>query len=181
MRFESKHCFFKRCMKSAQNFKNVTQTLSEKHQLLQAYKQSSQYFQNTVEVANSIPLLMDTFHQDIQSAIQMCSVSDSAEVSSEVTVKGTLYKKGHYVALNKCEGGLLFGEIQFIIINSNTQVYFLVQEFKSQFSDKLHVYTLVHKSSFKCVEYSSLLDYYPLSAYKRGTTSLIPLKHAVSS
>lgn len=30
LRFESKHCYFKRCVKSAQNFKNVCQTLRKK-------------------------------------------------------------------------------------------------------------------------------------------------------
>ena len=37
MRFESKHSYFKECIRRVKNFKNVTKTLSHKHQLLQAY------------------------------------------------------------------------------------------------------------------------------------------------
>ena len=31
LRFESKHSYFKRCFRSAQNFKNVLRTCTEKH------------------------------------------------------------------------------------------------------------------------------------------------------
>lgn len=37
MRFESKHSYFKRCAKHLNNFKNLCRTLSERHQLFQAY------------------------------------------------------------------------------------------------------------------------------------------------
>lgn len=184
LRFESKHCYFKRCIRSAQNFKNVCQTMSEKHQLLQSYKQASPYFQHRVEVTKSIPLISDTYNQGIQTAIKMCQIADSAEVSLEVVIKGTHYKKGHYVVLGKSENGLLFGEIQFIILNPCTQVYFLVQEFKSQLSKSLHVYTLLHNStptSFQCIESSKLISYVPLNGYKKGKSLFIPLKHTISS
>lgn len=116
--------------------------LVKKHQLLQAYKLTSPYFQNTVEVSKSIPLILNTYCQDIQAAMKACLISENAEVSLEVTIKGTQYKKGHYVVLSRCEHGLLFGEIRVILLNSSTQVYFLVEEFKSQLSEKnacLHI------------------------------------------
>ncbi|XP_071943870.1 uncharacterized protein [Antedon mediterranea] len=37
LRFESKHSYFKRCARYAQNFINITSTFAERHQLLQAY------------------------------------------------------------------------------------------------------------------------------------------------
>lgn len=185
LRFESKHCYFKRCIRSAQCFKNVCKTMSIKHQLLQAYKHTSSYFQNVIEVRKSIPLITNTYSLNIRAALEVCHIDESSEVSLEITVLGTLYKKGHYVVLNSCEYGLLFGEIQFVIHNSHTQVHFLVQEFKAQLSEKLHVYFISGKSvlipSFKCVEYSELLDYYPLNAYSKGKHLMIPLKHAISS
>ena len=183
LRFESKHCYFKRCVRSAQNFKNICSTLSEKHQLLQAYKQSSSYFQNRVEVTKSIPLIPDAYNPGIQNAMKMCQIAKDAEVSLEVIIKGTQYKKGHYVVLGVCETGLLFGEIQLIIVNPCREVYFMVQEFKSELSNSLHVYTLLHNStstSFQCLESSKLISYVPLNGYKKGKSLLIPLKHAVS-
>lgn len=181
MRFESKHSYFKQCIRSAQNFKNICQTMSEKHQLLQAYKQTSSFFQNAVEVKKSIPLMLETYNVAIQSAMKTCQLLENAEVSMEVTIKGTLYKKGKYVVLGKGEHGLLFGEIHFMIVTSS-QVYFMVQEQQSEFSELLHVYIL-HESTlnspYKCVEHNTLSDYYPLSAYRRGQSLMIALKHAV--
>lgn len=184
LRFESKHCYFKRCIKSANNFKNVCQTMSEKHQLLQAYKQASSYFPSDIEAVRSISLISDTYSPDIKKALKMCQITEGAEVSLEVTIKGTLYRKGHYVVLSKCEQGLSLGEIQFIILNSCTQAYFLVKEFTAQLSQELQVYTVLYTSpcsSFQCIESSKLLDYYPLTAYKRGKLLLISLKHNISA
>ena len=185
LRFESKHSYFKQCIKNSQNFINVCQTLSEKHQLLQTYKQAVSFFQETVECKKSIPLISSTYSQAIQSALKIFQISDNSEVSTEVKVKGTLYKKGSYVIVGKSEYGLLFGEIQFIIVMS-PQVYLLVHEQEFVLSESLHVYGIpvLQASStavsYKCVELSKLKDYYPLSAYKRGKSLMIPLKHAVS-
>ena len=44
MRFERKHRYFKQCINSMHNFRNITQTLSEKHQRLQAYLSAGQLF-----------------------------------------------------------------------------------------------------------------------------------------
>lgn len=183
LRFESKHCYFKRCVKSAQNFKNVCQTLSEKHQLLQAYKQASPYFQSVVEVTRSIPLIPDSYNPDIQKAMKMCQIGENTEVSLEVTIKGTQYKKGHYVVLGVCDNGLLFGEIQLMIVNPCTRVYFIVQEHKSHLSKSLHVYSLLQNltpNSVQCIDSSKLGSYVPLNGYKKGKSLLIPLKHAIS-
>ena len=185
LRFESKHSYFKQCVKNSQNFINVCQTLSEKHQLLLTYKQAVSFFQETVECKNCIPLITSTYSQAIQSALKISQISDNSEVSTEVKVKGTLYKKGSYVIIGKSEYGLLFGEIQFIIVTP-AKVYLLIQEHEFMLSESLHVYIIpvfqvsATVISYNCVELSKLKDYYPLSAYKRGKNLMIPLKHAVS-
>lgn len=43
LRFESKHSYFKRSVRRAQNFKNVCKTLAHNHQLLQAYLHSRSF------------------------------------------------------------------------------------------------------------------------------------------
>lgn len=113
-------------------FKNVCQTMSAKHQYLQAYKWASPNFLNKVEVTKSILLFPDTCNPGIQAAMKMCQIGENADVSLKVIMKGTQYKKGHYVVLGKCENHLLLGEIQLIILNPCTQVYIVIQEFKSQ-------------------------------------------------
>ena len=37
LRFESKHAYFKDRVRKCKNYKNLTKTVSERHQLLQAY------------------------------------------------------------------------------------------------------------------------------------------------
>ncbi|KAJ8050604.1 hypothetical protein HOLleu_03868 [Holothuria leucospilota] len=59
LRFESKHSYFKRTLRYSGNFKNVGLTLSEKHQLLQAYVTSSNIFSDTVECFNGIQFQED--------------------------------------------------------------------------------------------------------------------------
>lgn len=185
LQFESTHCFFKKCIKSAQNFKNVCQTFSEKHQLLQAYKQASNFFQNELYVKRSIPLTLNTYIHAIQLAMQNSLIAEGAEISLEVIIKGTHYRKEGYVVLRAHEAGFVFGQIRLNIITSSRIVHFLVKESTSDFSEELHAYILPSDNStvgtFNCIEYSKLLDYYPLSAYKRGTSLLIPLKHAIST
>lgn len=157
--------------------------MTEKHQLLQSYKQASSYFHESVEVKRSIPLISQTYSQEIQTALKMCHIEESAEVSHDVVIKGTQYKRGQYVPLSKYEDGLVFGEIKLIILNPCTQVYFLVKEFRSQLSREMHVYTVVLNStpSFHCVDSTHLLDYYPLNAYRRGSSLLIALRHSVNA
>lgn len=53
MRFESKHSYFKRCIRSSKNFRNVTKSLAERHQLFQAYQSHGSLFSPQVQVSDS--------------------------------------------------------------------------------------------------------------------------------
>ena len=70
MRFESKHSYFKRCIRYSPNFKKVYLTLAEKHQLLQAYKCAASYFPCDIEAKQSVPLFVDTFSENMQVALK---------------------------------------------------------------------------------------------------------------
>ena len=54
LRFESKHSYFKKVIRSAQNFKNVTYTMSNKHQLLQAMYTTGSLFPEPINCDSSI-------------------------------------------------------------------------------------------------------------------------------
>ena len=43
MRFERKHSYFKRCIRSSQNFRNVTKSLADRHQLFQGYQSQGSF------------------------------------------------------------------------------------------------------------------------------------------
>lgn len=111
-------------------------------------------------------------------------IAEGADISLEVIIKATQFRKGNYLVLRAHEGGLVFGQVQFMITDSCRKVHFLVKEGISELSG-VHMYILPDDNStaatFKFIEYSNLLDYYPLSAYKTGKSLMTPLKHAVST
>lgn len=185
LRFESKHSYFKQVIKHSQNFINICKTLAEKHQLLESYKQALCFFQDDACVKKSVPLSLNVYSQPIQSAIQLSQVSKFSEISMEVSCKGTLYRKGHFVVLGPSDHTLLLGEIQFIIIAPQNKIYFLIQEHEATLSETLHVYVMLAlcdstNSTYRCIEISKLYDYCPLYAYKRGRLQMISLKHSGS-
>lgn len=62
MRFEGKHKFFKRVIRTAQNFKNVAMTLATKHQKAVSYHlDCSSFFRPSVEMSKVTPVLLATF------------------------------------------------------------------------------------------------------------------------
>ncbi|CAN7978987.1 unnamed protein product, partial [Ixodes persulcatus] len=44
LRFESKHSYFKRIIRSTQNFKNITYSMATKHEMLQSYCRAGQLY-----------------------------------------------------------------------------------------------------------------------------------------
>ena len=70
MRFESKHSYFKRCVRRTQNFKKVCQTLANSHQLLQTYLSSSSVFAPTLQVKQSTPFHTELYSDAVRSAVE---------------------------------------------------------------------------------------------------------------
>lgn len=44
LRFESKHCYFKKCIRSKENFNNVTKSLGERHQVFQSMLSTKAFY-----------------------------------------------------------------------------------------------------------------------------------------
>lgn len=53
LRFESKHSYFKRCARHLKNFKNICQTLSERHQIYQAYLLAGQDYSKLLQLKDT--------------------------------------------------------------------------------------------------------------------------------
>ncbi|CAM1294702.1 Uncharacterised protein g1088 [Pycnogonum litorale] len=180
MRFESKHSYFKRCARHLQNFKNLCLTLTERHQLLQAYRCAGSFFPDETDMKRSIPLHLDTYSEAIQDTLQVFGLTPEDQVSYDITYRGTTYKKGNFLVVRKEEDMLLFGEIIFMI-KSQTEVYYLLRAHQSVYNFDLHVYLLTcnDRHNYMCLKNTDLLDYYPLCAYGNKKNVMIPLKHAV--
>ena len=184
LRFENKHSFFKKCVRFSQNFKNVTAMLSERHQLLQAFCFHGRLFPEDVKMDKGTTFHPSLYAGSIQQAIHSHfgdKLHDqNCEVSDEVCVFGTKYTKDMYVLI-KSANAWSFGCILLVLLRD--QVYFLVRQWESTCLHEYGVYQL-HKdeeSSVECVPYSSLMDYFPLSAYSVRGKTLITLKNLPKS
>ncbi|KYM93954.1 hypothetical protein ALC62_15436, partial [Cyphomyrmex costatus] len=100
LRFESKHKYFKNIIKHAQNFKNATKLLSQKHQFLQ-----SQYSKNTysslVEADNAKEYISENFNINISSVITDYFFDNKNEnckyVVSQITFRDSHYMNVYFV------------------------------------------------------------------------------------
>ncbi|CAN7951867.1 unnamed protein product [Ixodes pacificus] len=95
LRFESKHSFFKNCVRHLQNFKALNKTLSERHQLLQAYLHSEAFFDPDIVMKAGMPFLISTYSEALQNCLGSFNFSsEDTMVTNEVSYKGTSYSFG---------------------------------------------------------------------------------------
>ena len=145
MRFESKHSYFKECIRRVKNFKNVTKTLSHKHQLLQAYYGTGSLIGPSVVVEQAAPLDLEVYNEKIGSVLlqyfpQGTSVNDLSVVIN-VTASGIAYKQKQFVHVGNTEHTLLFGEIILTLCDSEQNVFFVVKV-KNFVQTHMRTYTL---------------------------------------
>ncbi|KAF7640992.1 hypothetical protein LDENG_00001030, partial [Lucifuga dentata] len=132
LRFESKRTYFKQCARKLHNFKNLCSTLSERHQLLQAYLSAGTVFPPSVVVERSTDFYVNDYNDTIKQSVAHLSLLPGDTVSAhEVQVKGTLYKKNMCVVLEQNDEGLVFGKIKLILVTKNTLVYFVTEKCQS--------------------------------------------------
>lgn len=98
---ERKHCFFKRCLRTTINFKNVLKFCSEQHQYFQGLlNQQNLRFKNDIILEKFV----ENF-SDLPSNIQ--SLLDGFGIESEQNV---YIEKGSYLGYTYCRGDFLFLE-----------------------------------------------------------------------
>ena len=116
MRFESKHSYFKRCARNLKNFKNLCHTLSERHQMLQAYLSAGSMGRAVLQVKDSSPFYSVLYSKPIQGAVRQFDFTDTnTKVTVEMVYKGTSYKKGQFLITGSIDS-MEFGELVLILI-----------------------------------------------------------------
>lgn len=112
-RFESKHSYFKRCIRASKNFINVTKSLADWHELLQAY----QLCGPQGYVSESTQFSPELYDQNIRTAIEeIDSNSSNSVVTERVQVKGTTCANGMLVLLCYTKGQLQLRHIASIFV-----------------------------------------------------------------
>jgi hypothetical protein len=177
MRFESKHQYFKRCVRNSRNFINVTGMLANRHQLLQAYLSVGIRFQSDCVVSDNAISVDFSSCPEIHKIIH--TQESGVQIYSQIKLRGTLYRAGLALPLkvdNTCKT-IEFGELMFILVGSNTQ--FLVKLRPSTYDFDLGGYVLAEGSScnIQIALPDVFADLYPLSIYTVQGRSVVVLKH----
>lgn len=182
MRFESKHSYFKRCARSLKNFKNICQTLSERHQMFQAYLSAGPGCSQFLQVKDSCTFYPDLYSDAMKYAVrQFGFTGNDTSVCTEIQYKGTSYKKGNFL-VSKNEESIEFGELLIILIKNDAAVCFVLDVHQAEYLSEYHVYSVTKDSTrLQCLNITDLVDVYPLPSYFVNGHQVIPLKHSVLS
>lgn len=182
MRFEAKHSYFKKCVKHTQNFKNLTKTLSERHQFLQSFIATGEIFNDQPILPESASKFhIDLYDKNVQNIIaEKIGVCGNAVISQSVCFRGISYKANMFLSISRNESKIIFGKIIFILTITD-KICFLVNLHNSSYSSKSNLYILENGEtlSLKSVFFDELLDYYPLNSYLVSSDNLISLKHSI--
>ena len=163
LRLESKHKFFKQHIKHSQNFKNVTKTLSNKHQLMEclhAYDDDvitiidgTKY--NYIESDKPLLSLISNFSESNLEAVHY--------VGKKVSFRGIVYEENMCVCIGVDEcGNFEICKIKFIFVDKNTQkLHFVGQRISIIENEVLGVYEAMKNDNcnkFSIFPFSSLLS-----------------------
>lgn len=178
MRFESKHSYFKTCARNLKNFKNLCLTLSQRHQMLQAYLTADSLGQAVLQVKDSSPFYVALYSGVIQDAVREFGFTETdTKVAVEMSYKGTLYKKGQFLVTRK--DYVNFVELGLILLKNDT-IYFVVSKYNTVFLPHFHMYSVKKENDeMCCLNIYDLADFYPLPSYWKDGYQLVPLKHGV--
>lgn len=144
LRFESKHQYFKQVIKHSSCFKNILLSLATKHQLLNAFNltQGNIFSDNVImndigdkyDANNYSPLINEIINLNISPNKEIC-------ISKDVTFHGINYKTGMIVCLKKEEfGNYCLLRLSYILIVSNTEVFFIGKLFNVVYDNTLGLY-----------------------------------------
>ncbi|XP_065645428.1 uncharacterized protein LOC136075912 [Hydra vulgaris] len=182
LRFEQKHSYFKKCARNFNNYKHVCKTLTETHQLLQSYNNSS-IPSSKIYAVNSFSFNVKNFSSTISEAIITTCGQLPDTFSTHIVYQGTHYKKDLFLIFDftKDHELLIFARILFLFFDTHGIEYALINEQNTQFVHELGMYEVCGENNeIRCIMIASLIDYLPLPSYKHCNRSFISLKHSVS-
>lgn len=177
LRFESRHVFFKKAAKAANNFINITTTLANKYVLNFAYKMSNNLVSSNV-IFNSkdvSTLNLDELVPPVRNLVRNEPTYD--KILKTVTLHNIEYTPGQWVILGSNGKNLIVGELTLILSKMQDIKFILkVHEAENTFQGYYNINLMdYHFSSKKLKDFA---DYYPLSSYKFQGKCCLVLKHS---
>lgn len=174
LRFESKHVFFKRVIRSCKNYNNLTCTMAKKYVCRMAYDNSFGTYEDIV--CDDVSAI--NFHSETGEVKKL--LSTQVQQMCSVTYLGTKYTEGSYLILASMEGlQMKLGCIKKIVKSQSGVISLLLEEVRAK--NSLQGYHCIESrlDSHSLWAVQDLPDYYPLESYFFKGKECVALKHSV--
>ena len=181
LRFESKHTFFKRFTRVLGNFKNVTLSLSVKHELFQSLLRQGSDLRKIQNVEGERLFHPTWYCNDIQTALRGKGLRHDTMECTKAVIRGISYKVGDVLVLRQehYQFNVEMGRISLILYDCNEKISFLLEVLKTNFKPRFRVYQLGSVLRYECIPVEELLSYEPLHVYTVNTVLKVRLKHGL--
>lgn len=171
MRFEAKHNFFRRLSHIVCNFKNITKTMAQRHQMYLCYQLlSKQSFQEaSFEVGPGSCTLLNSLPDChiLSNLLGMYPLFGDVFVAKWAVVHGIKYRKGMMVAFDRTDCHYpIYGKIRDVITVRNT-VHLVLEKWETlYFKQHFHAYVVcpTEPSAVTVKTTEQIIDYHPLHA-----------------
>lgn len=187
LRCESKHCFYKNAIRQSRNFKDVTKSLSVKHELYQClirngldlYVKFDAVGIKKLDVARNTEMLSclrsKNFVNPLYECVKMTFKSFDYDVDRLIITGSPHYHEE-----------LSGGKIRLIILmkilldKDIDDVHFIIEVLSFKFDPHSHIYEIFHNTpkQFQCVSLQDIC-HEPIDAYSLNNIEFVRLKHEI--
>uniref|UniRef100_L7LXC8 Uncharacterized protein n=1 Tax=Rhipicephalus pulchellus TaxID=72859 RepID=L7LXC8_RHIPC len=172
MKFESKHKYFKECIRSVRNYKNVTKTLSERHQLYQSFLAARGLF----SVAREFTDMSTSERLEVLARVTGTNLTDDHILLKKATIEGHTYTCNDYVLTSGTCFNVTFGSVIAIVKYQCKSLSLLLQYTPAALILCTELYNLQNSTGeMVFLNTNELLDRTPYQPYSFNGTSVIRL------
>ena len=183
MRMESKHQFFKNCIRTSKNFINPTKTCAVRHQRAQISYGYQGLFPDKFEVPVNTLTAQDMrkISSDEFLLTFMADVDADTLIPKNIKIFGTKYEAGMVLIISKGDfGTMVVGVLKAISFHKEI-VMFGCTVFEALLSKHCYyVTTKKVRGDFQIINHSNLADHQPLQRIGTIEDFIFPLHHFVS-
>lgn len=186
---ERKHCFFKRCLRTTLNFKNVVKFCSEQHQYTQGLLNTqNKRFKNDFLLEKYVENFSD-LPSTVQNSLRTGGLDNQQNIYAEKgTFMGYTYTAGNYIFLRHDDYGGSFIVLKISLLVFNQQLK-SVTVFGSEIIVRnihergvLEISTAVEDTeNLVCVAIQDFIDRAPLYSFEENGKSYLFTKHSIPS
>lgn len=164
MRFEAKHKELKQNAKVVTSRRNPPYTLALKHQLELTHRFiKNKGFENRISVGVVLNnTLMQIHNYNNFQNILPKDINENYFTVSWLNINGTVFKPGMVVEIDTDGIFRFFGNIQYIITNTDRCIYYVYKKMETlRFSQHVHAFEVVQTNVWGCIAHIKLISSFP--------------------